>query len=221
MHDQSLPPKSQSISRLACIAGVAALLASSPSDGRACGYHDDVSIARGVLNWTYPDALHVIGAISAEVAQKRLLHRDVEPMAPGLFGSQYHATVKTLERLAGLLRAANGGASLSFSLVLVEPMLWTRFEAGTSELRTQLHAAGPQPGDLILVSGQDVIRALADGELTIGEARERGLVRLYGNETEIARFLDVFKNVGGERRVGSRDQARDTRDPSSRPTTTQ
>lgn len=221
MRNRSPLTKSQRASRFACVSGVAALLALAPSDTRACGYHDDVSIARGVLNWTYPDALHVIGAISAEVAQKRLLHRDAEPVVSGLFGSQYHATAKTLDRLAGSLRVAAGGTSPSFSLVLVEPMLWTRFETGTGELRTQLHAAGPQPGDLILVSGEDVIRAVADGELAIGEARERGLIRLYGNETQIARFFDIYKNVGGERRVGSRDHTRDTRDLSSRPATTQ
>jgi hypothetical protein len=220
MHNETAPAQSRNVSRVASLAAVGTLLVFSWSDGRACGFHDDVSIARGVLNWTYPEALHVIGAISAEVAQKRLLHREVELAAPGLFSAQYHATVKTLERLSGLLREAGGG-SPSFSLVLVEPMLWTRFEVGTSELRTQLHAAGPQAGDLVLISGQNVIRAVADGELAIGDARDRGLIRLYGNETQIARFLDVFKNVGREHRVGSRDQARGARDLSSRPTTTQ
>src|SRR5688572_21332049 len=100
----------QKVSRLGCIGSVAASLALLPTYGRACGFHDDVSIARGALNWTYPDALHVIGAISAEVAQKRLLHRDVQPVASDLFGSQYHATGKTLERLTELLRARGGHA---------------------------------------------------------------------------------------------------------------
>jgi len=51
----------------------------SQSDGDACGYHDDVSLARGALNWVYPDALHVVGAISTAVAERRLpaIWRDV------------------------------------------------------------------------------------------------------------------------------------------------
>jgi hypothetical protein len=112
------------------------------------------------------------------------------------------------------LRIAGGVAS-PFSLVLVEAMLWTRFDGG--ELHMQVHVAGPQAGDLILVSGEDVIRAVAGGGLAIGEAYDRGLIRLYGNETQIARFLDAFKDVGGERRLGSREQARGTRDLSLRP----
>ena len=54
--------------RVTMLAAVIAT-ASSPSASLACGYHDDVSLARGILNWVYPDALHVIGAISAAVAR--------------------------------------------------------------------------------------------------------------------------------------------------------
>lgn len=198
-------PQAWRASRPACIAAFVALLLTS--DGRACGYHDDVSITRGALNWTYPDALHVMGAISAAVMQKRLQLRDAEPVAPGLFGAQYRATAKSLERLATSLQAAVGAAPLSFSLVLIEPMLWTRFDVTSGELNTQLHVAGPQPGDLILVSGQDVIRAVAEGELAVGEAHGRGLIRLYGSEKQVAAFLDAFRDVGRERH-GAHDQTR-------------
>jgi hypothetical protein len=200
--------------RLACLAGLAMLsLAAAPSDARACGYHDDVSVARGALNWTYPDALYVIGAISAAVAEKRLLH---ESVAPDLFGSPYRATVKALEQIAGSLPAARDVAPSPFSLVLVESMLWTRFDGG-AEWHMQPHVVGPQVGDLIVVSGEVVIRAVASGGLSIGEAHDRGLVRLYGNETQIARFLDAFKGVGGGHRLGSHDQAHDRRNLSLRP----
>jgi hypothetical protein len=200
MRSPRFSPRPQTTSSLACIAGLTALLhALAPSPGRACGYHDDVSIARGALNWTYPDALHVIGAISAAVMEKRLQLRDAEPVAPGLFGTQYHATAKLLERLAASLRAAADAPALSFSLVLLEPMLWTRFEATPGEINMQIHVANPQPGDLILISGQDVIRAVAEDELAIGEAHRRGLIRLYGNETQVAAFLGAFRDVGRER----------------------
>jgi len=193
-------PRPLTTSSLACIAGLAALLhAVAPSAGRACGYHDDVSIARGALNWTYPDALHVIGAISAAVMEKRLQLRDAEPVAAGLFGAQYHATAKSLELLAESLRAVADAPPLSFSLVLIEPMLWTHFEVTPGEVNMQIHVANPQPGDLILISGQDVIRAVAENELAVGEAHRRGLIRLYGNETQITAFLGAFRDVGRER----------------------
>ena len=41
-------PRSKTAARFACLAVVTMLsLASTGRDGRACGYHDDVSIARG------------------------------------------------------------------------------------------------------------------------------------------------------------------------------
>lgn len=63
-------------SRVVGMAVAAALLtmAYSPSPSLACGYHDDVAMARGLLNWVYPDALHVLGAISAAVAERRESH---------------------------------------------------------------------------------------------------------------------------------------------------
>jgi hypothetical protein len=222
----------QGSSRHACAAGLATLLAlSSLSASRACGYHDNVSIARGILNWVYPDALHVIGAISSAVAQKQLSHRDSESVAPGLvgpglvgpglvapslFGSQYHTTVKALERFAELLGGDSDDAqSLSFSLVLVEPMLWTHFEIGPRGPRAQVHVSGPQPDHLVLVSGQDVIHAIANEGLGIGEAHRRGLIRLYGAELQIARFRDVVRDVGAQPR-SPHDQTLHMRDHGSR-----
>lgn len=200
---QNSPAQSQRATRVAWLAGLLALLLAS--DSRACGFHNDVSIARGALNWVYPDALHVVGAISTAVMQKQLQLRDDEPVAPGLFGAQYRATAKSLERLAASLDAATGAASLSFSLVLIEPMLWTRFEAIQGGINTQLHVSGPQPGDLIVVSGQDVIRAVAEGDLAVGEAHGRGLIRLYGSEVQVATFLGAFRSVGRDR-LGALDQ---------------
>jgi hypothetical protein len=197
----------QSWCRPVWVAGLTVLLlALSPTGGRSCGYHDDVSIARGVLNWTYPDALHVIGAISAAVAQKQLTYHGDERVAPGFFGLQYHATVKALGQFADSLRAAPRGSLSSVSLVLIEPMLWTRFEMAADELHTRFHVQGPEPGDLVLVSGQDVIRALASRQMTIAEAYNLGLIRLYGTEKQSAAFLGTFKEVRGEDRSGRHGQ---------------
>jgi hypothetical protein len=167
--------------------GTALLALSSASASRACGYHDNVSIARGLLNWTYPEALHVIGAISAAATAKRLPRREgsADP-----FGSQYRATVKALEGFARILDAGSDEVPpVSFSLVLVEPMLWTHFEAGPRGLRAQVHVTGPQPNQVVLVSGQDVIHAIANEELGLGEAYRLGLMRSYGPAEEIARLL--------------------------------
>ena len=43
-----------------CVALVA-VLASPPSF--ACGFHDSVQLQKGILNWVYPDSLHVGTAV--------------------------------------------------------------------------------------------------------------------------------------------------------------
>jgi hypothetical protein len=176
---------------------VLAVVTSAPPAGLACGYHDDVSMARGLLNWVYPDALHVVGAISTAVAERRLPAPNFDAAARDLFGSKYRKTMQSLERLGRALPAAPGKVpSLSYSLVLVEPMLWTRFEAVQGELRTRLHVTGPEPGDLVLVSGEAVISEIANGRLTIGEAHRLGFIRLYGSDEQKSKFIAVYQPVG-------------------------
>lgn len=200
--------------KLAIHFAFAVLLALPASDSRACGYHDDVTIARGFLNWVYPESLHVIGAISAATADKRLAFREIAAFDP--LGLQYREMVKALTRFAELLGASPDQAPpMSFALVLIEPMLWTQFEPGTEGLRAQPHVSGPQPGQLVLVSGQNVIHAIANGELGIAEAHRLGLIRLYGSEQQIAAILYVVSHIGRQQ-SDVKDQIRRTAEPQSR-----
>ena len=98
-----------------------------------------------------------------------------------------------------MLRAASPEPSQTpISLVLVEPMLWTRFEPGADGLHARVHVSGAEPGDLVLVSGEAVIGEIVSGRLTIGEAAERGLIRLYGSEEQKAEFIGTYPQVGSE-----------------------
>jgi hypothetical protein len=185
------------LSRISFLALAFAL--GSPTVSAACGYHDDVALARGLLNWTYPDALHVLGAIASATAERRL--SAPEPAAPvrDLFGGGYRQTVGSIERLAAALRNASVDRSSrsAFAVVLVEPMLWTRFEASEDrDLNARIHVSGPERGDLVVVSGEVVVAAIADGRLTVGEAQRAGLIRLYGSDDQIAWFLATFQDVG-------------------------
>ena len=164
----------------------------------ACGYHSDMSLARGLLNWVYPDALHVVGAISTAVAERRLPAAATASRGPGLFG--YHSIVRSLERHVHQLRMSSVETTLpTFSLVLIEPMLWTRFVSEGGDVRMHVHVSGPQPGDLVMISGEDVIREIANNRLSVDEAYRRGLIRLYGTEEQIAVFLDRHDKIGGVR----------------------
>ena len=174
------------------------LIGWSGSQAAACGYHDDVSLARGVLNWTYPDALHVMGAISRAVVERRL---PAPAPARGGFGiAGYHGIARALDQHAQQLRTSSDQTGKpSFSLLLVEPMLWTRFVSEDDDVRSQPHVSGPRTGDLVVISGEDVIREIAHDRLSIGEAYRHGLIRLYGTEEQLRAFLTSYYQVGSMR----------------------
>jgi hypothetical protein len=188
-------PKAAAIGRLARIVMFGTLTIWSPSEAAACGYHDDVSLARGVLNWVYPDALHVVGAISMAVAERRLPAG--APMRGGLGLMGYHGTVRALDQHAQQLHMFSSEMPPpTFSLLLIEPMLWTRFVSDRGDVRTQVHVSGPQAGDLVIISGEEVLRAVASDRLTVGEAYRSGLIRLYGTDEQVRSFLTRYDQVG-------------------------
>jgi hypothetical protein len=182
--------------RLARILMFGTMMSWLPPAAVACGYHDNVSLARGVLNWVYPDALHVVGAISTAVAERRLPVPTSTERGP--WG--YHRAVRSLDQHAQQLGTLSGKTPPpAFSLLLIEPMLWTRFVSDGDDLRAQVHASAPQPGDLVLISGEEVIREITRNRLTIGEAHRHGLIRLYGTEEQVALFLALYSQIGGPR----------------------
>ena len=181
------------LSRIQSLLSVAVVIAATalPYNSLACGYHlSNVSLERVGLNIVYPDAMHLIAAISTAQIEKRLPTPVSAAATPDLFA--YHRTVKVLERLARQL--APDAPSLSFSLVLIERMLWTRFDLGDG-LKMQIHVSAPQSGDLVVVSGEVVISEIASTRLSIDEARRLGLIRLYGSDAQVARFLAAFKGM--------------------------
>jgi hypothetical protein len=173
------------------------VMLSLPPAADACGYHDDVSLARGLLNWVYPDALHIVGAMAQAVSERRLpapaSGRERDPWG-------YRLAMQLIDRYAQQLRMLSGGARPpAFSVLLIEPMLWTRFVAEGGDLRAQVHASGPQAEDLVLISGEEVIREIARNRLTLGEAHRQGLIRLYGTLQQVALFLTLYDQVGAIR----------------------
>lgn len=168
------------------------IMLSLPLAAVACGYHDDVALARGVLNWVYPDALHVLGAVSTAVAERRL---PAVTLRGGLGITGYHGTVRALDQYAQQLRMS-AGAMPTFSLLLIEPMLWTRFVSDGDDVRAQVHVSGAQGGDLVVISGEEVIRAVANNRLAVGEAYRSRLIRLYGTDEQVAAFLVLCEQVG-------------------------
>ncbi len=159
----------------------------------ACGFDDPSSIGmqRGMLNLAYPEALHVGTAVwQAQLAGR--LPRD--PVAQfGDLSPEQRGTLR-LARARLLLgrfaaRLADDGAAAprpSLAVVLLGPVMWSRLESGGRTLNPALHVAGPEAGDVVVVTDIAAIEAIAGGALSFGEALDLGVVRLYGRPADVA-----------------------------------
>jgi hypothetical protein len=159
-----------------------------------CGYEDptSASTARGILNWVYPNALHVATAVW-NAQREGILGRDEQPAAvKALLG--YHKAVQRLRVFRDRLSAAvDGGAVPAYSMVLIGPMLWTRYELTGATPSMTPHVDGPASGDVVIVTDEPVVTALNEGRLTPQAPRELGLMRIYGSSAatqEVASWLD-------------------------------
>jgi hypothetical protein len=167
----------------------------------ACGYHDPSSINLGMLNWSYPDSLHVRTAVWMAQRDGALAPTD-EPVesAPDMvtIGAMLRLRETTLKLDAWRDRAnvtLAGRPVPSFSIVLIGTMLWARFEQAGGKLEVTPHADGPASDDVVIVTDGPVVSALLEGRITSQEARERGLVRLYGPPRNIENVESLLDHM--------------------------
>ena len=78
-------------------------------------------------------------------------------------------------KVAFLLKAAAAAPRANASVVLVTPMLWTRY--GPEGVR--VHAEGPAPGDAVVVTEASVVKAIVEERLTMADALAGGMLRIY------------------------------------------
>jgi hypothetical protein len=174
--------------RTSCLLLLAGALAAH--DGaQACGY-DGVHGA-GLLNFGYPGALQV-GTAVWQAQQQGLIER-TEPLgamaSPAVRMLGYRQMVGNLQRLSERI-AATDKPPPDFVVVLLRPMLWTRFAAAGM----QLHAEGAATGEVVVITDEPVLTALLAGKLDLRDAIDLGLLRLYGpgdKAAELSRLLGM------------------------------
>ncbi len=189
-------------------AGLAAALAAAtwatpPVPAQACGFDGaDVAVQRGMMNWSYPDALHVLGAVAAGQRDGWLdrppaVAPPVDAARPGTAYAMLRVRF-ALERLrARLALASYPGTRPAIAVVLLEPMLWSRIDDPGGGLRLAVHADGPQEGDVVVVTEAPVLAALADARLSAADALARGVLRIYGPDTKRSAFRDWLASGDG------------------------
>ena len=175
---------------------LATLLAPAFQPALACGFEDpsSASVQRGLLNLAFPKALHVTTAVwqaqlSGSVPKVRL-----DPQGAGSLG--FRIAAMHLRRFGQQVDVAAGDRAVpAFTVVIVGPMLWANYARGPDRVEAILHAKGPVPGDVVLVTDEVVIMALLDGSLGPREAWNLGLIRSYGDPADIALLEDILDDL--------------------------
>ena len=105
----------------------------------------------------------------------------------------FRRTVEALKTFGSLLDSKTSGAQRAeASVLLVDEMMWNRFsmENGHTDLLADI--SEPQDDDVVIVTETSVIMAIVSASLSIGEAVNMDVLRLYGAPAEVEMFLSRF-----------------------------
>jgi hypothetical protein len=141
----------------------------------------------GSIGYVHPRSVEVALAVREAVADGAL---GEEALAPGLLNAfgLWRAT-EQLRRFGSRISAVGVGAMgnlRNIAALLAESALWTRYVAGPHGFVTLVHAAAPQPGDIVVVSDLAVLTALNNDSLIGGEALKRKLIVIDATGPEVA-----------------------------------
>jgi len=112
-------------------------------------------------------------------------------LAPRLVDNHtdFHRTTDRLQRLRASLQQAaeqRGRTLPAFSLLLVEPALWSRYAPDAGGVTVVIDTDAPPPGSTVVVTGQAVIAAIAASRVSPKEAFRRGLIAVEAAADERA-----------------------------------
>jgi hypothetical protein len=105
----------------------------------------------------------------------------------------FHRTARMLQRFgAERVRRASQADPFIFFLVLVEPMLWTRFSVRGAEVETSVHVARPETGRAVIVTSIAALKGIVEHGLTSRRAVDLGLIRIYGEPDASRQVLEMI-----------------------------
>lgn len=178
-------------------AAIAAALCVATHAALACGLEDpsSISMRRGSLNLAFPDSLHVGTAIwQAQLAgtlprDPLALRDDLTPEARGAL-RMVRATALLRQFAVRLAEQGTDVERPKMAVVLLGPVMWSRFATEQTVVSPALHVQGPESGDVVVVTDIAVVEVIAAGNLGFEEALSRGLMRLYGPPAEVSSARD-------------------------------
>lgn len=106
----------------------------------------------------------------------------------------FQRTVAALKTFGTQLDSkTSGGERANVSVLLVDEMMWNRFSMGNGHTDLLPDISGPQDDDVVIVTETSVLMAIVSASLSIGEAVNMGVLRLYGAQAEVEMFLSGFE----------------------------
>ena len=148
----------------------------------ACGFD---SVMSDRFSAQHAKSLPVAFAIGDAVVAGALDSAALAPIEAGPKG--YWRAMARLQRLQQLLTeaAAEGTRFPDIAVLLIDSQLWTRLRAGPSGYEIEAHAAGPAPGDVVIVTNEYVLARIDDGTLDARRALEMGVVAVDGSAAAV------------------------------------
>jgi len=105
----------------------------------------------------------------------------------------FQRTVTALKTFGTLLDSKTSCAERAdVSVLLVDEMMWNRFSMGSGHTDLQPDISGPQDDDVVIVTETSVLMAIVTASVSIGEAVDMGVLRLYGAQDRVEMFLLGF-----------------------------
>ena len=169
-------------------AALALALAAIAFGASACGLEGDpVTVQKVVVGWAYPDSLSVMASVSsARLSGKLDKTIAIGTQTPEQLRETSLNIRAALAQLRARLARGTPRQAPSIAIVLLEPMMWSRIATTAGTPGLTLHVDGPATGDVVVVTEAVVLAAINDGRMTAGEALSLGLLRLYGNDGDVA-----------------------------------
>lgn len=156
-------------------------LAAAPAG--ACGYHGLIGDS---FSASYPGSIDVAIALRTSLDRKQL---KAVPAVPPLLGLV--RSTRWLEDFGRWAGSSAAGAP-DFSLLLVEPGLWTRYRKQVGGFAMEAHVSAPSAGEVVVITGEPALQALVERRLTLADALKTGVVRFQGAPEAIAQLQNTL-----------------------------
>jgi hypothetical protein len=173
------------------VARIGALLlisSAAPAPLSACGFD---GVMGASLSAQHPKSLAVAFAVRDAVESGALDKAALAPIERGPRG-YWRAAAHVQELQRRLADVETRGAAPSFAVLFIESQLWSRLKPTATGFDLELHAAGAEPQDVVIVTNETVLASLLDGSLSAQAALDRGLAAVDGEPSAVAALRETF-----------------------------